>query len=92
MSAGFIHAVTFSTDSKIDQNHLLQSCYTALSRATQEQCLTGLNTCDLQEEVFPGTPIPLRPDQAELVPSRVQQLLDVFVDRGFAIKVQTCQI
>lgn len=41
----------------------------------------------LQEEQFPGTPAPLRPDQADLVLSKVQQLLDVFIDRGFCIKV-----
>ena len=51
------------------------------------------NACDpdlcpaLQEESFPGTPQPLTPAQSALVPEKVQKLLDVFVDRGFAIKV-----
>ena len=39
-----------------------------------------------QEETFPGTPEPLTPAQSALVPEKVQKLLGVFVDRGFAIK------
>ncbi|KAL3147223.1 hypothetical protein ABBQ32_002719 [Trebouxia sp. C0010 RCD-2024] len=41
-----------------------------------------------REETFPGTPAPLTPSQAAQVPLQVQKLLDVFVDRGFAIKAQ----
>ena len=41
----------------------------------------------MQEETFPGTPQPLMPAQSAQVPQQVQKLLDVFVDRGFAIKV-----
>ena len=41
----------------------------------------------MQEETFPGTPQPLTPVQSAQVPQQVQRLLDVFVDRGFAIKV-----
>ncbi|KAL0035664.1 hypothetical protein WJX79_006735 [Trebouxia sp. C0005] len=41
-----------------------------------------------REEIFPGTPEPLTASQSALVPERVQKLLSVFVDRGFAIKAQ----
>lgn len=41
----------------------------------------------IQEETFPGTPQPLTHTQGSQVPGNVQKLLDVFVDRGFAIKV-----
>ena len=48
---------------------------------------TDLGNDGLQEETFPGTPQPLTPAQSAQVPQQVQRLLDVFVDRGFAIKV-----
>lgn len=46
----------------------------------------------LQEETFPGTPQPLTSAQSAQVPEAVQRLLDVFVDRGFAIKVPCTEL